>query len=269
MNFQPPEEDDPRDDDQRMQDAEKAAPPIHHVHAERSCNQRAKAIIAFNTCTGDLDNKLDAAWRATLQDAKVSRPNALAHTGQAAPAGEVASDPTYDYAVSLARAIFASEYASDPDYASGKIKWDVCDTTAGVLTQIDNMVSGMKRATPAAEPAAPGYVSAPSPVGDKDGDPLIDLILRDMTRDELRAKAAYLMELNANQARTIAENELDAARYRWLKATYTAANFDPASLDLGDKGVVLMFVAPDDMLVSSDLDEMIDEARALDQEGAP
>ncbi|AMM23204.1 hypothetical protein [Variovorax sp. PAMC 28711] len=52
----------------------------------------------------------------------------------------------------------------------------------------------------------------------------------------------------------------DAARYRWLKETYTAANFDPASLDLGDKGVVLMFVAPDDMLVSSDLDEMIDDA---------
>jgi hypothetical protein len=59
------------------------------------------------------------------------------------------------------------------------------------------------------------------------------------------------------------EAERDAARYRWLKAIYTAANFDPASLDLGDKGVVLMFVGPDDLLVSADLDEMIDDSRAL------
>jgi hypothetical protein len=73
----------------------------------------------------------------------------------ATPAAAAEPDPAYQYACSLAQAIFDSEYASDPDYASGKVKWGLCDSTAGVLTQIDNMVSGMKRATPAAaaEPA--------------------------------------------------------------------------------------------------------------------
>jgi hypothetical protein len=41
-------------------------PPRHWVHLDGSYDQRAKAIIAFNTCTGDLDDKLDAAWRAAL-----------------------------------------------------------------------------------------------------------------------------------------------------------------------------------------------------------
>jgi len=41
-------------------------PPRHWVYKERSYDQRAKAIIAFNTCTGDLDDKLDAAWCAAL-----------------------------------------------------------------------------------------------------------------------------------------------------------------------------------------------------------
>lgn len=41
-------------------------PPLYRVHIERSYDQRAKAIIAFNTRSGDLDDKLDAAWRATI-----------------------------------------------------------------------------------------------------------------------------------------------------------------------------------------------------------
>ena len=36
------------------------------VPAERSYDQRAKMIIAFNTASGDLDDKLDAAHRAML-----------------------------------------------------------------------------------------------------------------------------------------------------------------------------------------------------------
>lgn len=64
-------------------------------------------------------------------------------------------DVTYQYACSLAQSIFNSEYASDEPYASGKVKWGLCDTTAGVLTQIDNMVRGMKRAP---QPARAGAV---------------------------------------------------------------------------------------------------------------
>lgn len=40
--------------------------PVFQVWRDRSYDQRAKAIIAFNTCTGDLDDKLEAAWLATI-----------------------------------------------------------------------------------------------------------------------------------------------------------------------------------------------------------
>lgn len=41
-------------------------PAFYRVRRERSYDQRAKALIAFNTCAGDLDDKLDAAWAAAL-----------------------------------------------------------------------------------------------------------------------------------------------------------------------------------------------------------
>lgn len=37
------------------------------VLVDRSYDQRVKAIIAHNTCVGDLDDKLDAAWRAAIE----------------------------------------------------------------------------------------------------------------------------------------------------------------------------------------------------------
>ena len=47
-------------------------------------------------------------------------------------------------AVSLAQTLFKRHYAHEPDYASGKVKWEPCDTPAGVITQIDNMVAGVR-----------------------------------------------------------------------------------------------------------------------------
>jgi hypothetical protein len=48
----------------------------------------------------------------------------------------------------------------------------------------------------------------------------------------------------------------DAARYRWLKARLYAADFA-----YGEPAVcALIFEAPDDILVSADLDETIDAA---------
>ncbi len=41
---------------------------------ERSYDQRANAIIAFNTCAGDLDDKLDAAYKATLRHSPTPTP---------------------------------------------------------------------------------------------------------------------------------------------------------------------------------------------------
>ena len=55
------------------------------------------------------------------------------------------TDNTYNYAKSLAEAIFKQHFASDEHYASGRIVWGVNDTVIGILTQIDNMVADMVR----------------------------------------------------------------------------------------------------------------------------
>lgn len=49
----------------------------------------------------------------------------------------------------LAQALFQRHFAQDDDYASGRVKWEVLDDLSGVLSQIDNMVSGL------VQPAAP------------------------------------------------------------------------------------------------------------------
>jgi hypothetical protein len=50
-------------------------------------------------------------------------------------------DEAYKAAAYLAKAIFDSLYANKEPYVSGKVVWELCDTTVGVITQIDNMVS--------------------------------------------------------------------------------------------------------------------------------
>jgi len=54
-------------------------------------------------------------------------------------------DEDYQAACYLAKALFDKHYASKPDYASGRVVWGLCDTTAGVLSQIDNMVAGLSQ----------------------------------------------------------------------------------------------------------------------------
>ena len=78
----------------------------------------------------------------------------LTATAQAAPA---ATDPAYSEACSLATALFEKHYRQEPDYASGRVAWSLCDTTAGVISQIDNMVSGLARAPAAGAVAGPGW----------------------------------------------------------------------------------------------------------------
>lgn len=48
-------------------------------------------------------------------------------------------DFAYREAVSLAKAIFKKHFAHEEHYASGRIVWKPLDTTAGVISQIDNM----------------------------------------------------------------------------------------------------------------------------------
>ena len=46
-------------------------------------------------------------------------------------------------AVSLAKSLFKNHYAQEPHYASGEIEWEPCNEPASVITQIDNMISGV------------------------------------------------------------------------------------------------------------------------------
>ena len=52
-------------------------------------------------------------------------------------------DPAYSAACHLATALFKKYFAHLPDFASGQAVWSLCDSTAGVISQIDNMVSGL------------------------------------------------------------------------------------------------------------------------------
>ena len=68
------------------------------------------------------------------------------------------TEPAYTEAVSLATALFKKHFAHEEHYASGRIVWAPCDTTAGVISQIDNMVSRLIQPAvqqdPAGEPVA-------------------------------------------------------------------------------------------------------------------
>ena len=52
-------------------------------------------------------------------------------------------DPAYSAACHLATALFKKHFAHLPDFASGQAAWSLCDSTAGVILQIDNMVAGL------------------------------------------------------------------------------------------------------------------------------
>lgn len=47
----------------------------------------------------------------------------------------------YREASALAQTIFDSLYAGTEPYKSGSVVWELCDTTAGVISQIDNMIA--------------------------------------------------------------------------------------------------------------------------------
>ena len=67
-------------------------------------------------------------------------------------------DPAYSAACHLATALFKKHFAHLPDFASGQAGWGLCNSTAGVISQIDNMVSGLVQphtTSPQAAPAAP------------------------------------------------------------------------------------------------------------------
>ena len=52
-------------------------------------------------------------------------------------------DLAYREACRLAIWLFQKHYADDEHYASGRVVWELCDSTAGVISQIDNMLAGL------------------------------------------------------------------------------------------------------------------------------
>jgi hypothetical protein len=52
-------------------------------------------------------------------------------------------DLTYREACRFAIWLFQKYYASDEHYASGGVVWEPCYSTAGVMSQIDNMLAGL------------------------------------------------------------------------------------------------------------------------------
>ena len=53
-------------------------------------------------------------------------------------------------AAHLAEVIFKRHYANDEAYTSGRSKWGLCDTVAGIISQIDNMHAGVAQELSAA-----------------------------------------------------------------------------------------------------------------------
>ena len=52
-------------------------------------------------------------------------------------------DSAYSAACHLATVLFKKHFAHLPDFASGQAVWSLCDSTAGVISQIDNLVAGL------------------------------------------------------------------------------------------------------------------------------
>lgn len=70
----------------------------------------------------------------------------------AAPQQEVQEpEMAYRAACRLATALFNKHYAHLPDYSSGGAVWGLCDSTAGVISQIDNMVATLVQPAPSGD----------------------------------------------------------------------------------------------------------------------
>jgi hypothetical protein len=86
-----------------------------------------------------LDEDMDCAYTSSELDG--------GHVHGLIPLYTRQQEPAYAEAVSLATALFKKHFAHEEHYASGHVVWVPCDTTAGVISQIDNMVSGLVQPT--------------------------------------------------------------------------------------------------------------------------
>ena len=83
-----------------------------------------------------------------LDSATTIARNARYGLRQAIQAAEKQEQDTLAYreAARLAKWLFKKHYAHEEHYAYGRVVWGLCDTTAGVISQIDNMVCQLVKA---------------------------------------------------------------------------------------------------------------------------
>jgi hypothetical protein len=114
-------------------------------------------LIAWATTVG---SHAHVSWGKDRPDYPI-RYEVPSYTTPPAQPAPVQDELAYREAVSLATWLFKKHFAHEEHYASGRVVWEPCDTTAGVISQIDNMVCGLVQ--PAAtvkesltvQPAAP------------------------------------------------------------------------------------------------------------------
>lgn len=137
-------------------------------------------------------------------------------------------------AVTLAQYLYNTFYSHEPDYASGKVKWEPCDTPAGVITQIDNMVAGVRAQLAEQEDMANvgralmTAIKAYAPEGWHPNDCPSEIV-GDLTVE--------VMELTAQ----LAEAQRDSERLDWMIEQCAYVVSDPDCCD----GYWLNYVRPD------------------------
>ncbi|OWG18271.1 hypothetical protein KDK82_1750 [Delftia sp. K82] len=87
-------------------------------------------------------------------------------------------------ASSLAMSLFQKHYSSDPDYASGAVKFGLCDDLRGVISQIDNMSTRLARAELEARKPLPLSYRAGLVLSSRGGGATVTMHFNDMAEAE-------------------------------------------------------------------------------------
>ena len=134
------------DDDRRLIDSAlaelaQAAQQASTVTNYTTLGAAMRAIRQSIQMIGDPEDECMRAVKRVLRGAVII----VEDSGDevAAPAAPAQPDPAYSAACHLATALFKKYFAHLPDFASGQAVWGLCGSTAGVISQIDNMVSGL------------------------------------------------------------------------------------------------------------------------------
>lgn len=117
-----------------------APTPLHQECADFATSLRSASNVAMATRGAAPPSFLRAAdlfESAAAELARLEAENRRLRADQAQAMSEASS---------LAMSLFQKHYSSDPDYASGAVKFGVCDDLRGVISQIDNMSTGLARA---------------------------------------------------------------------------------------------------------------------------